>query len=127
MTFFSHRPFLRFSGLPYLTDCPSFLFLNSKFSQQTFLNDLFLPFHILQMMTPISYYLNIMHPLVLHTHMLVSRFCTLLCALVAVNTAYTIYFFLIHYCTNSLSSLHIFVHHCTFCASLHTKTSPATI
>src|SRR6218665_4041981 len=26
--------------------------------------------------------------------------------------------------TNSLSSLHIFVHHCTFCASLHTKTSP---
>src|SRR6218665_2023320 len=25
----------------------------------------------------------------------------------------------------SLSSLHIFVHHCTFCASLHVKTSPA--
>jgi len=25
---------------------------------------------------------------------------------------------------NSLSSLHIFVHHCTFCASLHVKTSP---
>jgi len=22
------------------------------------------------------------------------------------------------------SSLHIFVHHCTFCASLHVKTSP---
>src|SRR6218665_708507 len=32
--------------------------------------------------------------------------------------------FLIHHCTNSLSSLHIFVHHCTFCASLHVKTSP---
>ena len=57
--------------------------------------------------------------------MLFSRFCTLLCALVTVDIAYTIYFFLIHHCTNSLSSLHIFVHHCTFCASLHTKTSPA--
>src|SRR6218665_1418307 len=34
-------------------------------------------------------------------------------------------FFLIHYCTHSLSSLRIFVHHCTFCASLHVKTSPA--
>jgi len=42
-----------------------------------------------------------------------------------VNAAYTIYLFLNHHCTNSLSSLHIFVHHCTFCASLHTKTSPA--
>src|SRR6218665_151051 len=41
-----------------------------------------------------------------------------------VNAAYTIYLFLNHHCTNSLSSLHIFVHHCTFCASLHTKTSP---
>src|SRR6218665_3016420 len=29
-----------------------------------------------------------------------------------------------HYCTNSLSSLHISSHHCTFCASLHVKTSP---
>src|SRR6218665_2176755 len=54
-----------------------------------------------------------------------SRFYTLLCALVTVNTTCAIYFFLIHHCTNSLSSLHIFVHHCTFCASLHTKTSPA--
>src|SRR6218665_3961691 len=60
----------------------------------------------------------------MHTHMLFSRVCTLLCALVTVDTAYTIYFVLIHHCTNSLSSLHIFVHHCTFCASLHTKTSP---
>src|SRR6218665_3017241 len=49
----------------------------------------------------------------IHTHMLFSRFYTLLCALVTVHTAYTIYFFLIHHCTNSLSSLHIFVHHCT--------------
>jgi len=48
----------------------------------------------------------------------------LLSALVTVNTAYAIYFLLIHHCTNSLSSLHISVHHCTFCASLHTKTSP---
>src|SRR6218665_376219 len=56
--------------------------------------------------------------------MLFFTFYTLLCALVTVNTTYSIYFFLIHHCTNSLSSLHIFVHHCTFSASLHTKTSP---
>src|SRR6218665_2942647 len=31
---------------------------------------------------------------------------------------------LIHHCKNSLPSLHISVHHCTFCASLHVKTSP---
>jgi len=30
-----------------------------------------------------------------------------------------------YYCTNSLSSLHISCHHCTFCALLHVKTSPA--
>jgi len=35
------------------------------------------------------------------------------------------YFFLVHHCTNSLSLLHICVHHCTFCASLHVKISPA--
>ena len=29
------------------------------------------------------------------------------------------------HCTNSLSSLHTLSHHCTFCASLHVKTSPA--
>src|SRR6218665_613641 len=50
-----------------------------------------------------------------------TRFYTLLCALVTTNTPLAIYFFLIHHCTNSLSSMHIFVHHCTFCASLHTK------
>src|SRR6218665_4012548 len=33
-------------------------------------------------------------------------------------------FFVIHHCKNSLSSLHIFVHYCTFCASLHVKTCP---
>src|SRR6218665_1060891 len=60
----------------------------------------------------------------MHTHMLFSRSYTLLCALETAHTPYTIYFALIHHCTNSLSSLHIFVHHCTFCASLHTKTSP---
>jgi len=32
---------------------------------------------------------------------------------------------LIHQCKNNLSSLHISVHHCTFCASLHVKASPA--
>ena len=34
------------------------------------------------------------------------------------------FFFSIHHCKNSHSSLHIFVHHCTFCASLHANTSP---
>ena len=29
------------------------------------------------------------------------------------------------HCTNSLSSLHISIHNCTFCASLHVKTSPS--
>ena len=33
---------------------------------------------------------------------------------------------LFYYCTNSLSSQHILNHHCTFCASLHVKTSPAS-
>ena len=28
------------------------------------------------------------------------------------------------HCPNSLLSLHISIHHCTFCASLHVKTSP---
>ena len=32
--------------------------------------------------------------------------------------------FVIHHYKNRLSSLHIFVHHYTFCASLHVKTSP---
>src|SRR6218665_35807 len=89
----------------------------------------FRPFRVLQMMTPISSCLHTMHPFILvYTHnptCCFSRFCTLLCAIITVNTAYTIYFVLIHHCTNSLSSLHIFVHHCTFYASLHTKTSPA--
>src|SRR6218665_468744 len=31
---------------------------------------------------------------------------------------------LIHHCKSNLSSLHIFVNHCTFCASLHVKTCP---
>src|SRR6218665_1926103 len=90
---------------------------------------LFLPFlsfpyfHILHMMNPIPMFCTLYTPY-MHTHMLFSRFSTLLCVLVTVDTAYTIYFVLIHHCTNSLSSLHIFVHHCTFCASLHTKTSP---
>src|SRR6218665_1354686 len=35
------------------------------------------------------------------------------------------YFFAIHHCKNSHhSSLHIFVHPCTLCASWHVKTSP---
>src|SRR6218665_3519183 len=63
-------------------------------------------------------------PLYAHPHAVFAFIYTLLCALETVHTAYTIYFVLIHHCTNSLSPLHIFVHHCTFCASLHTKTSP---
>ena len=35
------------------------------------------------------------------------------------------HFFVIQHYKNHLSSLHIFVHYCTFCASLHVKTSPA--
>src|SRR6218665_562487 len=38
---------------------------------------------------------------------------------------FMVYFFMVHHYKNSLSSLHIFVHHCTFCASLHVKTIPA--
>jgi len=34
------------------------------------------------------------------------------------------YLFMVPHYKNSLSSLHILVHHCTFCASLHVKTSP---
>ncbi len=34
------------------------------------------------------------------------------------------HFFVIHHYKILLSSLHIFVHHCTFCASLHVRTSP---
>jgi len=31
-----------------------------------------------------------------------------------------------HCCTDRLSSLHISSHHCTFCESLHAKTSPGS-
>src|SRR6218665_899905 len=87
-SFFSHRPFLAFSALPYFTDDHSY----------------------------ISYCLHTIHSLYTHPHAVFnfSRFCTLLCAPVTVNTANIIYFFLIRHCTNSHSSLHIFVHHCTF-------------
>src|SRR6218665_1373699 len=83
-------------------------------------------FPIIRTMNPIPVFLHTIPPY-MHTHMLFSRsysIYTLLCALETAHTPYTIYFALIHHCTNSLSSLHIFVHHCTFCASLHTKTSP---
>ena len=60
-------------------------------------------------------------------HTLFSRFCTLLCALVTVNTAYTIYFFLIRkaqtafpHCTFSFITAH-FVHHCTLKQALNWK------
>src|SRR6218665_194541 len=47
--------------------------------------------------------------------------------LLAVDSKYPAIFYLstpspfIHHCKNTLSSLHIFVHHCSFCASLHVK------
>src|SRR6218665_3958475 len=53
----------------------------------------------------------------MHTHMLFYTFLHI--ALCSRNTKYSVnHLFLLN------SSLHIFVHHCTFCASLHTKTSP---
>src|SRR6218665_485171 len=71
-----------------------------------------------------SYFWHTIHPLYAHPHAVFAFLHLALCSRVTVNTAHTIYFVLIHNCTNSLSSLHIFVHHCAFCASLHTKTSP---
>ena len=41
-----------------------------------------------------------------------------------IHTSFIFSQFIIHHCKSSHSSLHIFVHHCTFCASLHVKTSP---
>ena len=74
---------------------------------------------VFTLFTPLIYTHTHLHPI------FPFRFYTLLSTLVTVNTAYTFYFFLLHHCTNSLSSaLHIFVHHCTFCASLHVKTIP---
>ena len=100
-------------------------YLNPKFSQHKLLHDLFCIFAFFYDFLSFRMFctLPVCTPY-MHTRMLFSRFCTLLCALVTVHTAYAIYFVLIHHCTNSLSSLHIFVYHCTFCASLHTKTSP---
>src|SRR6218665_1599419 len=88
MTFFSHRPFFTISAS-----------------------------NIIQI-SPISYCLHTLYPLYTHIHpdMLFSRLYALLSTLVTVNTIYAFYSFLLHHCTNSLSSLHIFVHHCTFCA-----------
>ena len=63
-----------------------------------------------------------MHPIL--TNYLSSRFTPNFLLFIPVNTQ--AYFFVIHQCKNSLSSLHIFVHHCTFCASLHVKTSPGS-
>src|SRR6218665_1021421 len=69
MTFFSHHPFLRSSTLPYYFDTlPSFLFLNSTFSRQKFLNA-FLPCFT----DDDSYFLLFAHytprgPLCIHPH-----------------------------------------------------------
>src|SRR6218665_21469 len=139
----SERPFLGIlpQNLQFLSVENSddlFFLVITKFLPHKFLYDLFtiLPklhffslhpyFHILHMMNHIPIFCTLYIPYI-RTHMLFSCFCILLCALVTVHTAYTIYFVLIHHCTNSLSSLHIFVHHCTFCASLHTKTNPALL
>ena len=101
MTFFSHRPFL-----------------------YDFLAFRIFSYFTLQMTPPIPIFCTLYTPCIrpiyscVHTHMLFSRFCTLLAALVTVDTAYTIYFFLIHHCTAfhhstfSFITAH-FVHHCT--------------
>jgi len=52
------------------------------------------------------------------------RFTSYMILFIPVNI-HGLYFFSIHHCKNSLSSVHIFVHHCTFCASLHVKTCSA--
>src|SRR6218665_3215825 len=82
------------------------------------------------MMTPITYWLHPLTPSI-YTHMLFFTFLHL--ALCSRNNKYSMrHLFLL---SSSLhkqpfitahfrSSLHIFVHHCIFCASLHTKTSP---
>jgi len=65
--FFSHRPFLRFSSLPCLTDCPSFLFLNSTFSQQKFLDDLFSDFaNLMTSFLVIDLFFTIFYPSVFY-------------------------------------------------------------
>src|SRR6218665_200177 len=86
-----------------------------------------------QPLTLVILYRCLLFPIVLHLNPLYTHlhpifpfpFYTLLSTLITATTTYTFYFFLLHHCTNSLSSLHIFLHHCTFCASLHAKTSPA--
>src|SRR6218665_255204 len=94
------------------------------FSRRPF-GDHFLPFPLLQIMTPISY------PSI-HTRILFFTFLHL--ALCSRNNKYCIrHLFILNSSLHKQpfitahfrSSLHIFVHHCTFCASLHTKTSPA--
>ena len=123
--FFSHRPLLRSSTLygnniswrPFFTISPQNLTLGPTYLKKS--DDFFL---VLALFWTRWW---LLFPILLYTHAYCfSRFYTLLCALVTINAACAIYLFLVHHCTNSLSSLHIFVHYCTFCASLHTKTSP---
>jgi len=52
------------------------------------------------------------------------RFTPNLILFIPVNT-HGFYFFASHHYKNSLSSVHIFVHHCTLYAPLNVKTSPA--
>src|SRR6218665_243483 len=75
------------------------------------------------MMNPISYRYTPSPPSI-HTPMLFFTFLRL--ALCSRNNKYSIrHLFLLNSSLHKiLSSLHIFVHHCTFCASLHTRTSP---
>jgi len=75
MTFFSHHPF-------FIILCPSvFSYFTHDESYSSFLH-------------PIHIFCTLYTPYI-HTHMLFSRFYTLVCALVTVDTAYTIFFFLI--------------------------------
>src|SRR6218665_856923 len=110
MAFFSHQPFSGFQL--------SFLFRISALNIKDFTRK----FVILSLKKSDNLFLS-------STFFRISAFpfYTLLSTLITVNTTYPFYFFLLHHCTNRLSPLHIFVHHCTFCASLHVKTSPGPL
>src|SRR6218665_1680066 len=86
---------------------------------------LFLPFSTLLNFC-LYVFLNTIHPsaaLLYTPTCCFPRFYNSLSTLVTVNASECC----IHHLFILKSSLHIFVHHCTFCASLHTKTSPANI
>ena len=95
--FFSHRPFYDFYSLPCLTDWPSFLFLNSTFSPQKFLDDLFriLPLNL-------TFYLSKI-PMTFFSHCAFLPFFTVLC--ITDDDSYFLFLHTIHPLTPSRSAL----------------------